>query len=204
MRRFRLVPALLRNRPARGRPSLKGHGLSLRLAARLRGGTAGRLFLRGETQPQVYAMTRIAKDADHAVPEDEAPARAKSSAQRMTRRVFGPMIAAGAADYMRGRDLPKLLKVSEDELERFTVESTERIVARLTRAARAQGALGRRRHWSYDMNRHLAVLIALKAERASLAHLRNAQGLARLVAAAASPQAASLQASPRAASPQAA
>jgi len=64
--------------------------------------------------------------------------------------------------------------------------------------------LGRRRHWSYDMNRHLAVLIALKAERASLAHLRNAQGLARLVAAAASPQAASLQASPRAASPQAA
>jgi len=50
------------------------------------------------------------------------------------------------------------------------------------------------------MNRHLAVLIALKAERVSLAHLPNAQGLARLVAAAASPQAVS----PRAASQQAA
>jgi len=125
-------------------------------------------------------------------PEGESETRggAKTLSQSMTRRVFGPMIAAGAADYMRVRDLPKLLKLAEDDLEQFTIAGTERIVERLTRAARAQGTLGRRRHWSYDMNRHLAVLIALKAERASLAHLRNAQALARLVAAAASPQAA--------------
>jgi len=140
-------------------------------------------------------MTEIAKHAEPAAPDGDARARASS----LGKRVWGPMIAAGAANYMRARDLPKLLKVSEDALERFTVAGAERIVARLVRAARAQGALGRRRHWSYDMNRHLAVLIALKAERASLAHLRNAQGLARLVAAAASPQA-----SPKAASPQAA
>ena len=105
--------------------------------------------------------------------------------QRVTQFVFAPMIAADAAAYARARDLPKLTALSPHELADGSIAGTERIAAKLASLARAQHALGLRGHWSYDLNRHLALLAALKAERAHLAHLRNAQGLARLVAAAA-------------------
>lgn len=108
-------------------------------------------------------------------------------ARRLTQRVFGPMIAAGAASYSRARDLPKLLTLPPNEIEDDGVPATERIVTKLAARTRAQAQLGRRRHWSYDLNRHLALLTALKAERAHLAHLRNVAGLAELVAAAARP-----------------
>jgi hypothetical protein len=107
--------------------------------------------------------------------------------RRLTQRVFGPMIAAGAAGYSRARDLPKLLALPPDQIEDAGASGTEAIVAKLSARVRAQALLGRRRHWSYDLNRHLALLAALKAERAHLAHLRNAAELARLLAAAALP-----------------
>jgi hypothetical protein len=107
------------------------------------------------------------------------------AAQSLTQRVFGPMIAAGAASYARARDLPKLLALPPDEIEDGGASATERIVAKLAVRVRAQALLGRRRHWSYDLNRHLALLTALKAERAHLAHLRNAASLAQLLARAA-------------------
>ena len=110
--------------------------------------------------------------------------REERDTQRLTQRVFGPMIAASAAGYSRARDLPKLLALSPDQIEDDGASATERIVAKLSARARAQAVLGRRRHWSYDLNRHLALLAALRAERAHLAHLRNAAELARLLAAA--------------------
>jgi hypothetical protein len=107
--------------------------------------------------------------------------------KRLTQRVFGPMIAAGAAGYSHARDLPKLLALPPDLIEDDGASATERIVAKLSARVRAQAMLGRRHHWSYDLNRHLALLAALKAERAHLAHLRNAAELARLLAAAVPP-----------------
>jgi hypothetical protein len=113
--------------------------------------------------------------------------REERGTQRLTQRVFGPMIAAGAAGYSRARDLPKLLALPPDQIEDDGASATERIVAKLSARVRAQAVLGRRRHWSYDLNRHLALLAALRAERAHLAHLRNAAELARLLAAAVPP-----------------
>jgi hypothetical protein len=114
-------------------------------------------------------------EAEQAAPEREARGS-------MTQRVFAPMIASGAASYVRARDLPKLFGLSPDHFADASVAGTERIVTKLVALARAQHRLGRRRHWSYDLNRHLAVLTALKAERAHLARLRNAANLARLIA----------------------
>jgi hypothetical protein len=124
-------------------------------------------------------MTKVEREA--------ARTPAQPSRQRLTQRVFGPMIAAGAASYSRSRDLPKLLALQANDIEDGGADATERIVAKLAFRARAQALLVRRRHWSYDLNRHLAILTALKAERAHLAHLRNSSELARLVAAAVSP-----------------
>ncbi len=111
----------------------------------------------------------------------------QSITRRVTQRVFGPMVAAGAAVYVRNRDLPKLFALEARALADDSIAGTEHIVMRLAALARAQARLGRKRHWSYDLNRHLAVLIALKAERAHLAHRLNAASLAKLVAAATAP-----------------
>lgn len=119
------------------------------------------------------------KDEDRKSPEQ---GDSRHATQRMTQRVFDPMIAAGAANYSRARHLPKLLALPPEEIEDDGAPATERIVAKLAARARAQAHLGRRRHWSYDLNRHVALLAALKAERAHLAHLRNAAELARLLA----------------------
>ena len=99
----------------------------------------------------------MTEDAD-----DEKIAKRGEAAQSLTQRVFGPMIAAGAASYSRSRDLPKLLTLPPDEIEDGGTPATERIVSRLAVRTRAQAALGRRRHWSYDLNRHLALLTALR------------------------------------------
>lgn len=58
---------------------------------------------------------------------------------------------------------------------------------KLAARTRAQALLGRRRHWSHDLNRHLALLTALKAERAHLAHLRNVAEFAQLITTVARP-----------------
>lgn len=89
------------------------------------------------------------------------------------------MVAADASRYSRLRDLKKLLAWFPGELENETVAGTEHIVCRLERAADAQGVI--RKHWSYDLNRHLALLAALRAERSHLACQLNAQASARLI-----------------------
>ena len=139
-------------------------------------------------------MACIESEGDMAEPsergdmrDDGASADGGANAS-LAARVFSPMIAAGAASYRRARDLPKLMALAPEALEDDSIETAAAIVTRLSALARAQHRLGRRRHWSYDMNRHLAVLIALKAERAHLAHRRNAGSLARLIADAAKPQ----------------
>jgi hypothetical protein len=139
----------------------------------------------------LYRMPKIERRAESAqslaqgASQNSAPSAtgyaAQDEPQRLTQRVFGPMIAAGAASYSRVRDLPKLLALPPDEIEDDGIAATERIVTKLAARSRAQALLGRRRHWSYDLNRHLALLTAFKAERAHLAHLRNAESLAEVL-----------------------
>jgi hypothetical protein len=45
-------------------------------------------------------------------------------------------------------------------------------VALLARELRAERALGRAGHWTYDINRHIGLMQAYKAETAGLAALR--------------------------------
>jgi hypothetical protein len=73
--------------------------------------------------------------------------------------------------YVRGRDLHKIIAVWPKELNDVSIAGTRHIVKRLHEVLSAHYALALRKHYSYDVNRHVALAVALNAEKAILAHL---------------------------------
>jgi hypothetical protein len=82
--------------------------------------------------------------------------------------MFGPMVEAGAAAYVRSRDLPRLIALWPHELEDESNDGRRCVLAKLRRALRAERRRGRAGHWSYDLNRHLGLLSAYRGELALL------------------------------------
>ena len=73
--------------------------------------------------------------------------------------------AAGVEAYVRRRNLPRILPVGPDEVADESIAGRRRIIARLTRALRAERNRGCGGHWTYDLNRHIALRQAYLAER---------------------------------------
>jgi hypothetical protein len=74
-------------------------------------------------------------------------------------------LRAGEKAYVRERDLPALIRVgSLTELTRSPA-GTAAIIARLESALRAERNRARSGHWTYDLNRHIALRQALLAEK---------------------------------------
>jgi hypothetical protein len=95
--------------------------------------------------------------------------RARRERHRATAKaIFSTMTEAGAAAYVRARDLPKLIALWPHELDDESQEGMFRVLARLRRALRAERKRGLAGHWSYDLNRHLGLLSAYKGELACL------------------------------------
>ena len=76
-------------------------------------------------------------------------------------------LGARGAGYQRARTLPRLIAIEPRELDIPGPALDEAIRTRLERALRAERGRGRAGHWTYDLNRHLALLQALSAEEAS-------------------------------------
>jgi len=83
-------------------------------------------------------------------------------------RVFATMAAAGAKAYSRARDLPKLIALWPRELDDESAEGCRLVLGKLRRALRAERRRASSGHWSYDLNRHLALVTAYKAEASRL------------------------------------
>jgi hypothetical protein len=84
-------------------------------------------------------------------------------------RAVDGVIASGREAYERSRMLVRLLPVGPDEIAGSEPETTRRIVLKLARALRVERARGRAGHWTYDLNRHIGLMQALKAEQERLA-----------------------------------
>jgi hypothetical protein len=89
--------------------------------------------------------------------------------RRRAYRALDGVIANGRGAYERSRMLVRLLPIGPDEITGAEPETTRRIVLKLARALRAERARGRAGHWTYDLNRHMGLLQALKAEQERLA-----------------------------------
>jgi hypothetical protein len=79
-------------------------------------------------------------------------------------RSLAQVIARGSDNYDRNRNLPRLLPVGPDEIADESPAARRMILARLSRALRAERNRGRSGHWSYDLNRHIALRQAYAAE----------------------------------------
>lgn len=98
--------------------------------------------------------------------EDRRRRRAPKAkrASSTAKRIFGSIAAAGAATYVRSRDLPRLLALWPHEIEDQTAAGGGRLLAKLRRALRTERRRARANHWSYDLNRHLGLLGAYQGE----------------------------------------
>jgi hypothetical protein len=72
---------------------------------------------------------------------------------------------AGMEAYDRGRHLARLLPIGPEDIADETPAMRRRIVRRLAGALRAERMRGRAGHWTYDLNRHIALMQAYAAER---------------------------------------
>jgi hypothetical protein len=100
--------------------------------------------------------------------------------QRQARRTLDGVIDTGRQTYERGRMLVRLLPVGPDDIVGSEPETTRGIVLKLARALRTERARGRAGHWTYDLNRHMGLLQALKAEQERLAAAARERLISRL------------------------
>lgn len=112
-----------------------------------------------------------------AMPSDELCRKSRNDFYRSAEQG----IEREADAYIRQRDLidKKLLALWPKEASNYSIPGTEQIIFRIQSALRATYRLAingdasgnERPHWSYDVNRHMALLTALRGEQARLKHL---------------------------------
>ncbi|QPC41264.1 hypothetical protein HW532_04350 [Kaustia mangrovi] len=78
------------------------------------------------------------------------------------------LVAAGAARYDPDRHLERLFPEEVFASGKATATAGAARLARLKRALRTERRKGRAGHWSYDLNRHIGLLQAVKAELSGL------------------------------------
>jgi hypothetical protein len=97
---------------------------------------------------------------------------ARARLQSGARKAIEGAVRAGAEAYRRERDLPRLVRIEPRTPGTETIADVETIVARLERALRAERNRARSGHWTYDLNRHIALRQAHLAETERLAASR--------------------------------
>jgi hypothetical protein len=76
--------------------------------------------------------------------------------------------ARSSDNYIRSQDLPRLIAVWPSEISNQSPAKFFKLIGKLKNALRAERQRGRTGHWSYDLNRHMGLVKALKAEMTAL------------------------------------
>jgi len=80
-------------------------------------------------------------------------------------------LAAGLKTYDRASALTRFHRLSAETIASDSPDAARAALREIERAMRAERA--RRGHWSYDLNRHISLLVAHRAETARLNRLLN-------------------------------
>jgi hypothetical protein len=103
--------------------------------------------------------------------DDLNPARAAAAA-------LAGALRAGASAYDRSRMLPRLVPATPAEIADRSPAGIRRMLRLLARALRGERRRGRAGHWTYDLNRHIGLRQAYKAELAALSVAARRGGVA--------------------------
>jgi hypothetical protein len=86
-------------------------------------------------------------------------------------RALDDALAPGEKSYDRVSALSRLHRLSPETIASESPDAARAALKEIERAMRGERA--RRGHWSYDLNRHIGLLIAHRAETARLNRLLN-------------------------------
>ncbi len=100
-------------------------------------------------------------------PKDDRRDRLNAAASA----ALGSVLTAGLRGYDRASVLARFHRLSPQTIASETPEAARAALKEIERAMRAERA--RRGHWSYDLNRHISLLVAHRAETARLNRLLN-------------------------------
>ncbi|MBG0803326.1 hypothetical protein IYW40_17835 [Methylocystis sp. H4A] len=100
-------------------------------------------------------------------PQDDRSARFATEAGA----ALDAALVAGLNAYDRTRALARFHRLSPDTIASETPDAARAALKEIERAMRGERA--RRGHWSYDLNRHISLLVAHRAETARLHRLLN-------------------------------
>ena len=97
--------------------------------------------------------------------KQDTPTRAKTLSWRSpdahAAGALASTIEAGAGHYQRDRLLPQLIPASAGDIEAMPQRRVLLLIASALRHERARGRSG---HWTYDLNRHIGLIQAWRAE----------------------------------------
>ncbi|MGJ0513631.1 DUF6477 family protein [Methylocystis sp.] len=100
-------------------------------------------------------------------PQDDRPARFATAAGA----ALDAALAAGLNAYDRTSVLARFHRLSPQTIASESPDAARAALKEIERAMRGERA--RRGHWSYDLNRHISLLVAHRAETARLHRLLN-------------------------------
>ncbi|WP_457795843.1 DUF6477 family protein [Methylocystis sp. S23] len=107
------------------------------------------------------------------LPDYPSKGRAFERLKAAARPALVSALDAGLAGYDRRDALSRFHRLSRETIESETAEAARAVLREIERALRAERA--RSGHWTYDLNRHIALLVAYRAETARLARLGEAR-----------------------------
>lgn len=96
----------------------------------------------------------------------------RSGRLHRARQAIERVVKAGVTSYDRTRDLPGLIRLDPFAPAPDTAEAVEDVLSRLESALRAERNRARSGHWTYDLNRHIALHQAHRAESDRLARMK--------------------------------
>lgn len=101
-----------------------------------------------------------------------ATAQAFKRLEAAARPAVAAALEASFAAYDRAQALSRFHRLSRETIMSETPQAARAVLREIEGALRAERA--RRGHWTYDLNRHIALLVTHRAESARLARLRSA------------------------------
>lgn len=99
------------------------------------------------------------------------------SLARRARHATQSRLAASASAYRRQEFLRSFHRLSSETIAAETAGAARVVLREIERALRAERA--RAGHWTYDLDRHIALVVAHRAERERAARLARAERVSR-------------------------